>query len=474
MKEQINKESAEAQPALAEVEMNEEDVDMLPWFMLTKSRVNYKGIGDLIVGEADVVHKTRLHTMDDTREIYMFKDGHYVNSGEQYVEMEAQRILDVYTSIIAKGNVIDHVQGETFIARTEFNKEGPEINLSNVVYNTETGQSRKATCNDLFTYKYPIVYNPDATCPLIMEFLARILEPDDAKLIIEEIAYCFMSGQPFEKLMAWVGEGQNGKTTLLGIIDALFNKENISYASMQQLGSGGAQTVYYQANLYGKAVNLCGDMSEKAVKYSDFIKKATSSDPITVRHAYGRNTFNFVNNAKFIFAMNEWPEFNDTSDGFFRRIMYTEFNALISEDERVPNYHKKLTTQKELSGFFNVLMDALREMKVRGRFCKDTDIGETRAMMSNTESIDDFIAQTILLVEGGIYFKSDLYDDYKKWCGSKIVPMFKSPFFRHIKTLNLKTGERKDTKGKRKNVYLGIIRGNNTPKVVVPNMFKSA
>lgn len=435
-------------------DVQKDEKEPLPWFMFGKGRVNNKALADAIIAEA-AGEGRKILTMRDTKEAYVYNEGKYVPD-EFFVSVQTQNYLDKWSNTSIKNNVVDQVEKETLINRSAFNKGGSWINLSNEMYNIDTHEHRKPTMEDLYTYKLPIVYNPKAKCPEINKFLCRILPDEQTRLLIkEEIAYCFLPGQPFEKLMAWVGEGQNGKTTLMAIILAMFNEENMSYASLQQLSSGSSAD-YYQADLFGKRINMCGDMSKGSIKYFDAIKKLTSKDPISCRHAYGRKNISFINDAKLIFAMNEWPDFNDTSDAAFRRIEYTEFNETISKEERIADYHKILIGEEELSGFFNELMVVLKDMLKRGRFCKETDVEELRASMTDTESVDMFLKTNTSEVKGSFYFREDLYKDYEDWCEGKFIPMLKSPFYKYIGN-NYITRTRKDPKdGKLKRAYFNI------------------
>lgn len=440
-----------------EIPEKSENEDLPPFLMSKSGRVDKDYVGSHVIMDSEL-SGNRFVTMEDTKEVYYYHDGIYKPGGEDIINTYTHDMCGKYTAIMVEKEIVNYVTYHgTLIMRNNFNTPGPLLNLSNKVYNVDTGEAREHSPNDLYTYKYPVKYNPDAECPEINKFLNRILSEEDVQLIKEEIAYCFVYGQPLEKIMAWVGEGKNGKSTLLSLIDAFFGKENISNSSMQQLSDGNSSD-YYQANLFGKRINMCGDMSSKSIKYLDFIKKAASSDMISCRHAYGKKTITFRNDAKMIFAMNEWPEFSDQSDGFFRKILYTEFNEIISAEERVPDYYKMLTTEEELSGFFNELMVSLRELLARGNFCKEAGVDELRASMSDTESIDVFINNKTSRVVSTTYFKNDFYKDYCEWCGDKFTPMFKSPFFKYIKTLKIKEGERKDKDGKRKRVLLDISK----------------
>lgn len=436
------------------VEVQKDEAEPLPWFMFGKGRVNHKALADAIIAEA-AGEGRKILTMKDTCEKYVYEHGKYV-ADDFFVEVETQKYLDKWSNTNIKKNVSDQVEKETLINRSEFNKPGPWINLSNVMYNIETHEHRKPTMEDLYTYKLPIVYNPKAKCPEIDKFLERILPDETTRLLIkEEIAYCFLPGQPFEKFMAWVGEGQNGKTTLMAIILAMFNNENMSYASLQQLSSGSSAD-YYMAELYGKKINICGDMSKGSIKYFDAIKKLTSKDPISCRHAYGKKNISFINDAKMIFAMNEWPDFNDTSNAAFRRIEYTEFNETIPSSERIANYHERLITEEELSGFFNELMVVMKDMLKRGRFCKETDVESLRASMTDTESVELFLKTNTSEVQGSFYFREKLLKDYEEWCDGKFIPMLKSPFYKYMEDKYL-TRTRKDPEdGKLKRAYFNI------------------
>lgn len=109
---------------------------------------------------------------------------------------------------------------------------------------------------DLFRYTLDYCYDPEAGCPLWHRFLDRVLPGPDTQLLLGEfIGYCLMPGHSLEKMLMAYGEGLNGKSVTLEVIEALLGAMNVSYLSLSDLTNddvkraglrGHTHTIYYK------------------------------------------------------------------------------------------------------------------------------------------------------------------------------------------------------------------------------------
>ena len=71
---------------------------------------------------------------------------------------------------------------------------------------------------------------------------------------------------------------------------------------------------------------------------------------------------------KLVFSANQIPSIDDDSDARFRRERLLSFPYQFEEGKNAdPNLLEKLTTEDELSGIFNILMKALRNIHKNNR-----------------------------------------------------------------------------------------------------------
>jgi putative DNA primase/helicase len=97
------------------------------------------------------------------------------------------------------------------------------LNVLNGTLDLHTGRLRPHAREDLLTKLAPIVYDPEAQCPLWEAFLARILA-NDAELIRfvqKALGYSLTGSTQEQCLFMLYGTGANGKSTLIQTISAL-------------------------------------------------------------------------------------------------------------------------------------------------------------------------------------------------------------------------------------------------------------
>ena len=89
----------------------------------------------------------------------------------------------------------------------------------------------------------------------------------------QQIGYVFYCDFYIDNFLVIAGGGRNGKTTLFGILESFYGKENISGVSLQDLN----YRPFALHKLYGKMANISDDLSAKAVRDSGIIKKITNA-----------------------------------------------------------------------------------------------------------------------------------------------------------------------------------------------------
>ena len=118
----------------------------------------------------------------------------------------------------------------------------------------------------------------------------------------------------------FVGDGRSGKGKTLLLLKKFIGANNCSSVPLTEL-TPSSTSVY---ELFGKKVNMAGDLSFTDLKDTGMFKQLTGRDLITAKRKYLRDFF-FENTAKLMFACNELPKVYDTSQGFWSRWMLLRF-----------------------------------------------------------------------------------------------------------------------------------------------------
>lgn len=206
--------------------------------------------------------------------------------------------------------------------------------------------------------RLPVGYEPGARCDLWEMFLSTVMRASKEKiqLIKEFFGYCFLGDNRYQQALVLLGAGANGKSVLLEILSSLFNK--VSTLDLKQI-----EDERFIHQLQGSWLNVCSELQYKSMESTAYIKAVIAGEPVYAAPKYHKG-FTFRPRAKIAFATNGLPRNNDTSQGYFRRLL------IVDMDYQVKNPDTKLISKlkEELPGILIWALDGLRELMRRGRF----------------------------------------------------------------------------------------------------------
>jgi putative DNA primase/helicase len=214
----------------------------------------------------------------------------------------------------------------------------------------------------LSTIQLPVNYNPNATCPQWTQALDEILEGDSERIAIlqEFTGLCLVPDTSFQKAVLMVGEGANGKTTLLEVLMELLGRGNICNVALTDLGNE-----FHRVRLHGKLVNVASEIDPKTLEKSDYFKSIVTGDSISAAHKH-KPAFDFKPVVRLIFACNRVPRVRDTSHGFYRRLIILPFECRFEGDMADRHLGQKLLA--ELDGIFLWALRGLKRLHQQGHF----------------------------------------------------------------------------------------------------------
>jgi P4 family phage/plasmid primase-like protien len=312
------------------------------------------------------------------------------------------------------------------------------------------------TVPDYFTVnRLPFNYDLEAWCPLWEETLDDVLPrqgPGDHRreVLQEFMGWTLLAGDmTFQKFLILVGGGNNGKSTILEVWEALLGPDNVSHVPLNHLDGE-----FRICEMAGKLANIAGDMTRLDRVEEGVLKQLTSGDPMQVNRKNKRPvTMRPV--ARLVFATNTLPSFCDRSDGVWRRIIAIPFTRRIPENQIDGRLPEKLL--KELPGIFNwALAGAVRLLR-QGRF---TDCAVCSACVEEHRTDSDPFKQFAdewLLFGPEREVRADLlYEGYAGFCkGNGRLARCSSEVGKQVLRLP-GVGKRRKGGGSRLWVYTGV------------------
>lgn len=340
--------------------------------------------GDAILGLAQQLEAMHpFKSTEDNGELFVYNNdkGVYENNGEVIIKGALQKYCPRITKS-AISEVVEKIRQRNYMKRSEFDKDPNVVNLRNGLFNISTCLLTPHTAAYPSLIQLNVKYNPKATCKPIIEHLYNTFQDaSDVPMFLEWIAYnLFWKNKDLQKEMLLVGEPGCGKSKLLDVLIALIGTENVGAVTFQQLSTNR----FAKAELFGKLANIYADISHVAVQDLENFKAIATADEITAEYK-GMRLFKFRPVAKLTYSCNIPPKPPiNVDDSFYRRWLLIKCawkdNDFFTGKKRTKdaNIFKKLATEENLSGLFNLAVLAAKRLERYGKFCKDVPTDQIR------------------------------------------------------------------------------------------------
>lgn len=283
-----------------------------------------------IANQLDKKYKILIHGLTGELHIYNLYTGVY----ESYNETKFSAFL---TSEYSEKFLAD----EVIKIKGTFSKIKDEsenyIAFKNCLFNLETLKTEDFTHEEFITFQIPYNWNPDAYSQDFEERIKEILV-DELRLDFfkEFMGYNFTRDNPHNLIVFLIGEGGNGKTTLLSIIKAIFH-QSIAAVGLHEL-----ETEFGKQPLLGKRINIIPDLKKITLKDMGYLKAITGEDVITVNRKY-KDPVTTQLCCKVIGAGNHLPRIEEDTQAIWRRMKVIKLTNTFKD----PNVKKNLLNDTE-------------------------------------------------------------------------------------------------------------------------------
>ncbi len=304
------------------------------------------------------------------------------------------------------------------------------INLCNgtlVLKKDGTVVLREHRKEDLFTYTLSYPYDPNAECVRWRNYLNRVLPIQENQQVIGEyIGYSLMPDHRYQKILWVVGDGQNGKSVLLEIIEYLLGTPNISYLSLSDLTNDDVK----RAGIVGKLLNVSYESSDDID--ANVMKLLAGGERVMVKNLY-KDPVMTSDYGKFICAFNQLPR-AELTFGFFRRLIIVPFDVTIPSDEVDKHLADKL--RGELSGILNWVLQAWVELMKRGEFTTSESCENAlETYKLQADNVKLFLKEMCEPCEFTTA-APDIHKAYKNFCAESLLkPVGRNKFYSRLEKL---------------------------------------
>ena len=258
--------------------------------------------------------------------------------------------------------------------------------------------------------------------------LSRIPDEDNRKMLYEYMGYCLLPDVIFQKFLILVGMGNAGKSVILNQQSKILGAENLAAVPLQSLSER-----FTTASLLNKQCNVCGDLSNAAIKDTSVLKQLTGED-LCKGEIKGGAIFIFKNRAKFLFSCNELPAIlDDRSNGFYRRLLIIRFEQ---EGDFIPDLYEQLSDENEIEIIISHIVRGAKEALDRGKlFESGANLGEVSRLQEDSDSVASFFNNVVVQDESSRVRRPDLYAAYLDYCKQEErISLGKTAFFKAVRT----------------------------------------
>jgi len=304
----------------------------------------------------------------------------------------------------------------SYLPTPEQNNNTVLINLKNGTFEITPKETilKPFKASDFLTYQLPFNYNPNATAPIFMAYLNRVLPDKQAQNILAEfMGYVFTdtSTLKLEKALLLFGDGANGKSVFFEVVTALLGIENTSNHSLENLTN---ETGYHRATIANKLVNYASELNGKLE--ASIFKQLVSGEPVVARLPYG-NPFTIRKYAKLIFNCNKLPSDVEHTNAYFRRFLIIPFDVTIPENERDSELPQKIINS-ELSGVFNWVLEGLKRILENKKFSESEQVKQAlESYKKHSDSVKMFLDDNNYCIDVNDFKPlKELYSEYKTYC----------------------------------------------------------
>lgn len=364
------------------------------------------------IGEDSVIH-TETGT-------WLWRDrGVWAKADDTAIKQQVQREIEASGHAVTAARVngvADVLRNEIFRPDHQFNVGRPDVVncVNGELELLESGQFvLRQHCRENYrTTQIPVQYDPQAIAPKFWQFLVDVFRDDmdrDQKIacVLEMMGYSLMPHAKHEKFVLLKGNGANGKSVLLKVLEALLGPKNVAGVKPSEFGNN-----FQRAHLHMKLANIVTELPEGKLIADDALKAITSGEVTTVEQK-NRNPFNMRAFATCWFGTNHMPHTRDFSNGLYRRAVILGFNRTFGPAEKDPDLAEKLIA--ELPGILNFALCFYAQALVRGFTVPASSKEAVDKWRNEADQVRQFLDERCVDDPTGKVQVRLLYTAFKNW-----------------------------------------------------------
>jgi putative DNA primase/helicase len=319
---------------------------------------------------------------------------------------------------LAKGEASNRIEP------ADLDRDPMLLGCPNGVIDLRTGVLRDARREDLITKQISVAFDANGQCANWLAFLDWAFQGDKELIeFLQRYIGYVLTGEVSEELMCvFVGDGANGKSTVLMTLLDLMN----DYAGKAQSdllvhaqGKEGAASPDVAA-LHGKRLIVVSETDDGCVLSEARIKDIVSNEKIAARRLH-QDPFEFWPSHKIILATNHRPRVKGTDNGIWRRLAIVGFNSTIADADKITDYRERVL-RPELPGILRWAVEGCLRRAREGMTLPTSVRRATGDYRAEMDTVAQWRADRTEPDATAVTPTAELFSDYKMWGESERIP----------------------------------------------------
>jgi putative DNA primase/helicase len=313
--------------------------------------------------------------------------------------------------------MIEMAQNDLAISPEDLDKNPMLFNCQNGTLDLSTGKLRRHNQADCLSKMSPVVYDAEGQCPNWVRFLERLFNGEDSLInfLQQAIGYT-LTGKVTEKaLFVFVGDGDNGKTTLLEAVRFMMG----DYAGTVEINhlmqsASGAEQQRAIADLHGRRFITASEAEEGQKLNVAKIKQITGMGRLTGCRIYG-SAFEFDPLFKLFIDANHKPVIRGSDLAIWNRIRLVPFNVSIPKAKQDRHLLSKL--KDEAPGILAWAVRGCLEWQQHKHLVSPSAVSEAgENYRQEMDLVQDFVGDSCECDASATTLFTTLYSRYQHWC----------------------------------------------------------
>ena len=230
-------------------------------------------------------------------------------------------------------------------------------------------------------FMFPIEYDPDAKCPRWEKYIKGLIPAHAIPTLQQYMGYCLIPCNRGQESLYIIGNGGEGKSQILNVMQGLLGHHNYMSDSLHTL----LDDKFLMAQLINRYVFMDDDLDKTPLKDTGKFKRWITKRSVVVQRK-GVDGYQADQFVRFLCVGNHMLRaLNDTSDGWYRRLV--QIRVLPKPVGRVDNPFLIDELLEELPGIFNWCMQGLSDIMKNGLKVYKSE--ETLKLMYEQRTEDD-------------------------------------------------------------------------------------